>query len=200
MVFTDGVDVPSAVAQNLTLPNFCKFDDTIGDMRAGELVYQSCCDVVVDSVYTNWTINQNSLSLYLEILKSRECSQFEQECRRRTFGFTNFTELVYLRYCNSSELQRRCINDVRNIVEQNVDTRFPSWDILLQHLDPTVLSADELIRPCIQVAMLDQVSTSRGNFFEMTALAPFCDVIACGFDKRVFVARDVSLWTCIPTE
>ena len=194
------VDVSMVAAKNLTLPHVCKFDDTLVNFTSSMVTYQPCCDLVVDSVYTDWTINDNSLSIFLEILKSRNCSQFEHECRRRTFGFTNFTELVYLRYCNSTEMERRCIDEIQNIVERRTDTLFPSWKILLDNLDPVSSSSDELLQPCVQIAMLDQFPSSRGNFFELTAIPPFCEVVWCGFDKSVLLTRDFSVWKCIPSE
>ena len=186
--------------QNHSMTTFCSFDGGSKVRKSFSLQLQSCCNIVIESVYTEWTINQNSLSTFLEILKTRNCPQFEQECQRRTFAFTNFTQFVYLRYCNYTEMQQKCFKEIEGIVGKNNSLANSTWASLIQNLDVLSLSTNELISPCVQTSMLDRVSISGKSFYEMTALVPFCNVVWCGFEVDVYGVDDTSLWTCIPSE
>ena len=127
---------------------------------------------------------------YLDALKSYDSSQFSQECQEQTYAFTEFTQLVYLRFCNGSKLEKRCFDNLRNIVDRkNV---LNTWNDLIHNVNLPQIDDADLINPCLQVAMLDKAILTQSRFHEVIALVPFCSVVWCGFDEDVFIHRDAT--------
>jgi len=160
-----------------------------------------CCNSTVNNFYTSWSNGSEYLSTFLSTLKALNCPQFQQECRKQTFAITSFTELVYLKFCDRTTLESTCIDKLQQIVERQMNELLSSelsWDEAIQQLDFRTVTDEELLDPCLQIAMLDQASSSQNYFHEVIdALIPFCSITWCGFNEDVINSRSVSVWTCL---
>ena len=173
---------------------------TVGN-RTTEL---KCCKAVVHGYYNSKRITNNGyLSTFLESLQTWNCPQFQQECERRTFNFTDFTSLMYMRFCNRSQLERQCYHDILNIViKQNNGSQITTskFNQLVSTLSLITLTEEDLMNPCVQVAMYDSNSTIQGHFHEIIEPdVPFCSFVWCGFNENIFTRKHVTPWTCMPS-
>ena len=171
---------------------------TVGN-RTKEL---ECCQTVVRNYYkTKFEPLNRYLTTFLESLQTWNCPQFQQECERRTFNYTNFTSLVYLRYCNRSQMEAQCYDVIHSIVtKQNnaIQSKTNELDQLVSNLNFITLSEDDLMNPCVQIAMFDSDSGSLGHYHEIIEpIVPFCWFVWCGFDENTFTKKHVSPWTCM---
>ena len=91
-----------------------------------------CCDEVVKQYYESWSL-KFYLSSFLEILQTRNCPQFKQECERRTFDFIDFTSLIYLKFCNRSLMEEQCYDDIQTIVMKQ-NKKFKPQQVHLMNL------------------------------------------------------------------
>ena len=171
---------------------------TVGN-RSTEL---ECCQTIVSNNYTNVASHDWYLTTFLESLKTWNCPQFEQECKRPTFNYTDFTSLMYLRFCNRSQMEEQCCDDIQAMVtKQNTTSRATAstFDELVSKLDLISLNNQDLMNPCLQVAMYDIDSGSHVHFHEIIEpFVPFCSFVWCGFDENIFINQKVTLWTCLP--
>ena len=171
---------------------------TVGN-RSTEL---ECCQTVIRNYYSKVMSHDRYLSTFLESLQTWNCPQFKQECERGTFNYTDFSSLMYLRFCNRSEMKERCYNDIESIVtKQNTtfQTTTSTFDELVSKLDLISLNNQDLRKPCVQVAMYDIDVGGHGHFHEIIEpIVPFCSFVWCGFDENVFRNQKVSPWTCMP--
>ena len=173
---------------------------TVGN-RTAEL---KCCDTVVhDYYYSKRKPHIGYLSTFLESLQTWNCPQFQQECERQTFNYTDFTSLMYMRFCNRSQLEAQCYDDIQSIVmKQNNrnQTTTSKFDQLVSRLNVIALSEEDMMNPCVQVAMYDSDSRSQGHYHEIIEPeVPFCSFVWCGFNENVFARKQVAPWTCMPT-
>ena len=165
-------------------------------------IHIECCDQVVKQYYEAWS-SRFYLSSFLEILQRQNCPQFEQECERRTFNFTDFTSLMYLRFCNQSQMEEQCHDDIWTIAtKQNkaIQTTKRTFDELVSKLKINILSNQDLLNPCVQVAMYDTDSRNSGQYHEViNPQIPFCETVWCGFNKNIAIFKHISDWSCMPT-
>ena len=162
-----------------------------------------CCKSVVYYYYhPNFEPRNRYLTTFLESLQNWNCPQFEQECERRTFDYNDFTSLIYLRFCNRSQMEAQCYDDISSIVtKQNngIQTKTNTFNHLVSKLILNALSDEDLMNPCVQVAMYNNDSGSQGHYHEIIEPdLPFCSFVWCGFDENIFTKKRASLWTCIP--
>ena len=171
---------------------------TVGN-RSTEL---ECCQTIVSNYYTNVTSHDRYLSSFLKSLQTWNCPHFHQECKRPTFNYTDFTSLMYLRFCNRSQMEERCYNDIQTVLtKQNTTSRATAstFDELVSKLNLISLNNQDLMNPCLQVAKYDIDSGGHGHFYEIIEpIVPFCSFVWCGFDENVFINQKVSTWTCLP--
>ena len=72
------------------------------------------------------------------------------------------------------------------------------FDQLVSKLNLITLSEEDLMKPCVQVAMYDSDSGSQGHYPEIIEpVVPFCSYVWCGFNKGLFTKKRVSPWTCM---
>ena len=143
-------------------------------------------------------IRDINLHIYLGNLKSVDCSEFARECEKQTFAVSEFSKLIYLRFCNRSEMEARCYDDLQKVVNpQNSST---SWENLIRKLNFNQITNEDLTNPCLQVSMLDKALETGSRFYEIFDVIPFCDFIWCGFAEDIITTRAVSLWTCTPSK
>ena len=158
---------------------------TVGN-RSTEL---ECCQTVIHNCYTKVSSHDRYLSTFLESLQTWNCPQFKQECQRRTFDYTEFTSLMYLRFCNRSKVEEQCYDDIQSIVtKQNTafQTTTSNFNELVSKLDLISLNNQNLLNPCVQVAMYDIDVRGHGQFYEIIQpIVPFCSFVWCGFDENV---------------
>ena len=158
--------------------------------RKDKISAQRCCNSTgPDFAY---------LSTYLEALRVRNCSKFVEECQKQTYALTEFTLLVYLRFCNRTEMITKCHDYLRTIVGSKDEESLSAWNNLTQSLEILIINNEDLANPCLQVALLDKASAANGHFYEIIAAVPFYEVVWCGFSEDLLKAKHVSVWNCIP--
>ena len=67
-----------------------------------------CCQNIINNLYTNWSYQGAYLSRTLATLKAWNCPEFDEVCSNRSLAFTDYSSLVYDRFCNESNLIQRC--------------------------------------------------------------------------------------------
>ena len=67
-----------------------------------------CCQIITENFYKSWYIQGSYLSRTFTTLKAWNCPQFYEVCSNRWFAFTDYSSLVYDRFCNESSLLQRC--------------------------------------------------------------------------------------------
>ena len=162
-----------------------------------------CCNQTSQNYHRQWFAGRSYLTGYLESLKTWRCPQYKEECSLRTFAYTDFSALVYTRFCNdTSVLEEKCYYEVRSVVQKqaNVALQTSTWAEVVRNLDLSVISDEDLLRPCIQIAMYDIDSGGHGHYHEVVEpIAPFCSFVWCGFDESVVSSKHISAWTCLPS-
>ena len=163
-----------------------------------------CCKTVVHDYYhPNFKPRNRYLTTFLESLQTWNCPQFERECERRTFDYNDFTSLIYLRFCNQSQMEAHCYGDISSIVtkqKNKIPTATSTFNQVVSKLNLDAISDEDLMNPCVQVAMYDSHSGIQGHYHEIIEPhLPFCSFVWCGFDENIFTQKRASLWTCMPT-
>ena len=67
-----------------------------------------CCQRIIEDLYTSWYYQGAYLSRTLATLKAWNCPQFAEVCSNRLLSFTDYSSLVYDRFCNESSLIQKC--------------------------------------------------------------------------------------------
>ena len=67
-----------------------------------------CCDAIIEELYQLWSAQRVYLSKTLATLKSWNCPQLDQFCSNRFLDFTEYTALVYDRFCDEAQILRTC--------------------------------------------------------------------------------------------
>ena len=101
-------------ARNKLLENTCFEEPTL--FIANRTRELRCCNRVVSNLYRLWSIQRIYLSRSLETLRAWNCPQFEDVCKNRTLAFTDFSSLIYDRFCNENKLMQQCETIVANTV------------------------------------------------------------------------------------
>ena len=63
---------------------------------------------IINNLYTNWSNQGAYFSRTLATLKAWNCPEFDEVCSNRLLAFTDYSWLVYDRFCNESSLIQRC--------------------------------------------------------------------------------------------
>ena len=181
------------------LEHMCKYAPglTVGN-RTIEL---QCCTITEKIQFRRWSSGSKYLSTYLEKLQAWKCPQFQSECENPTFNYNKFTSLMYKRFCNQKAVEEQCLDEVRSVVEKQTKktASFAKWNEVLKRLNVYELTDQELLRPCLQIAMYDADSGNFDHFHEVIEpITPFCSFVWCGFDQKIVENRKISSWTCMP--
>ena len=67
-----------------------------------------CCQNITKNLYTKWSYQGVYLSRTLATLKAWNCPEFDEVCSNRWLAFTDYSSLVYDRFCNESSLIQKC--------------------------------------------------------------------------------------------
>ena len=198
----------------------CTFaPDLIVGNRTREL---QCCEEVTRHYNFEWYLISSSLTSYLETLRQWNCPQFEEQCRSRTFAFTEFSSLVYDYFCNYTTLIEACLprviktvtdmtkhsdfignNSKINRKETLNISRIPEnfslatmWENVIAKIDPSMMSIEELKNPCIGIAQYDAEEVHNGSYQEViNFLVPSCELTWFGFSSASFRHHRISFWT-----
>ena len=158
------------------------------------------CNITLNNFHRYWYYDSSYLHKFLSTLKSMNCPQFKEECERKTYALSEFTSLMYLKFCNHVELQDKCFNTLKKIVQNHSQQNLSlaTWKILKNELENIAsFNIDELENSCVQIAILKE--TEATHFVEVKSLfVPFCSFTWCGFDKRMFESKIISFWRCMP--
>ena len=192
--------------QNTSLHNSSILDkyEILGDKLFMSKV--QACNVVVKNFTMQWNQGRHSLTNYLETLKIWQCPQFEKECQNRTYALTDFTSKAYSYFCNKTSFEIECLSTIESIVvqqqtnsQQQSETTTSSfvWSNAIKRLKLVDLTDDQILKPCVQIAMYEK-TRAVGNFREIIRVhLPFCEFSWCGFDEDTFNNRRISAWTCL---
>ncbi|XP_039254323.2 uncharacterized protein LOC120331318 [Styela clava] len=171
-----------------------------------------CCNEIDISFRQAWTGVLVHLSDFLRALRDLQCSQFNNECDARTYAFTEFNSLTYDRFCNESQFMDKCENTLTEILLKhggsvNINHTDPGniTDLangdttvtLLKQIKQTTLTLDEMLKTCVQAALVN-VNSCAGYFEVKETQAPMCGIVWCGFTSDAFKRYDISEWICMP--
>ena len=158
------------------------------------------CNMTLNNFQRYWYYDSSYLYKFLSTLKSMNCPQFEQECKRKTYAFSEFTSLMYLKFCNHVELQNKCFSTLKKIVQNHSQQNLSlaTWKILKNELENiSSINIDELENSCVQIAMFEK--RYADHFVEVkNFLVPFCSFTWCGFNEQMFESKKISFWRCMP--
>ena len=187
-----------------------------------------CCAGVTRSYNFDWFSESSSLTSFLETLRQWNCPQFEEQCKFRTFAFTEFSSLVYDYFCNYTTFVETClprvietvaeisnrsdftITDNNSITKQQNTLallRNPAnaslitmWENVIAEIDPSMMSIEELKNPCIGIAQYDEEEIHNGSYQEViNILVPSCELTWFGFSSASFRHHQISFWTGLTT-
>lgn len=171
---------------------------TVGN-RTQEL---ECCNATEKIQLSRWATGSRYLSTYLEKLQAWKCPQFRKECKRQIFNYNDFTNLMYMRFCNKAKLEQLCFGELKNAVNKqsnHENLKLSTWNEALRFLNVLKLNDQEILQPCLQIAMYDADSRGVGYYHEVIEpVVPFCSFTWCGFDQEIVKTRRISSWTCMP--
>ena len=75
------------------------------------------------------------------------------------------------------------------------------WRDLLSQIQPSKMTIDELLQPCVQVAQYDREEVHNGGFEEIVDFGiPSCKIAWCGLGAEAMEIHQVSIWTCLASE
>ena len=187
---------PSAVySQNISceFQNGCVFNECgiQTNNRTAELL---CCDKTTTAFRLYWNNGITLLSAYLNAMKIQNCPQFKEECNEMTYAYTEFSRMIYLKFCNQSTLEFHCSKNIHQVLKPPVDNNSLSWRNAVEKIEFNTLSDEELNDPCLQIAMLD---TALSDFRKIFVVVPFCGITWCGFNEQEIKSRSITPWTCM---
>ena len=173
---------------------------TVGN-RTTEL---KCCEIVVKNYYKEWSLQNRYLSTFLDTLLTWKCPQLKEECQRKSFNYTKFSSLMYSRFCDPHKFVDKCHSNLWKILRKqngNVFTNTKTWTETVSRLDLNSFSDQDLLDPCLQVALYDVDSSGHGHYQEIIEpIVAFCSFVWCGFDDRTAQSRQAAAWTCMPNK
>lgn len=203
----------------------CTFDMDTELFNASNSLRARCCNFVYQQSKSNWIYDEVRLSDLLRTLKLWRCSEFEQECGEKTFAFTDFTKLVYLRFCKEAQYLAECQSSLQSILSVHVNRKHEST-LFIEKFDNNAsvanrettrstsltlhekflnmdrekhLGLEQREMPCVQSILIDTANSSFGNYFEMIDYyIPFCEIVWCGFTANSFEYYILSYWNCLP--
>ena len=82
-----------------------------------------CCDIVINEMYDFWATQRVYLSKTLATLESWKCPQMDKFCADRLLDFTDYTALVYDRFCDQDSLLEQCETVVTNALQASGNFR-----------------------------------------------------------------------------
>lgn len=146
-----------------------------------------------------WKNGGRYLTTYLTMLQEWQCEELQIECENPTYAFNDFTKLVYTKFCNNTKYQMDCKTEIASTLNlyalhNNYTTDDgEDWDKLISDLHSTELTSNQLLNPCIGVALFDKVGI--GRYFEIIyPHLPFCDMIWAGLDVTAATRFQISPW------
>ena len=104
------------LAQNTPVSSKVYFEDTcqLDLFIANRTRELECCQNISENLYLNWPLQGAYLTRSLATLQAWNCPQFNEACSNRSLDFTDYTSLIYDRFCNQSSLLQRCGSVVNN--------------------------------------------------------------------------------------
>lgn len=157
---------------------------------------------------------------YLRALKNWNCTTFVRECAERNYAFSQYTSLMYDRFCSPVHFEKSCESKLlpytrnetlanywivadegsghdRSEVTSNLRT---GWSEAL-HVDSLKrgMTQEDQMEPCVQAALVNINNFSSGRYFETKQHEmAFCDISWCAFTTEVFKTKHISDSVCMP--
>lgn len=158
-----------------------------------------CCQYQYNTYAQDWNAGSYYLVEMLEVMQRWDCKEFEAECEKRTWSFTEYSRRIYDLFCRRSDLERQCYQEIvsaaikYNFQKESAFNK--SWTFVIESLDSSVMEMNDLAQPCIQAALFDRKDVGVGRFHEiMEHSVPFCGLQWEGYDYNTTVFRGVSIW------
>ena len=156
-------------------------------------------------------------------LKLWECQIFEEQCRERLYAFSEYTKLVYDRFCDPKKFESQCgvklvpfMNDRMKAVIQgdissgdgilnksvagSISMTPVGWsDTIHSEYLKSPLSRAEQEDPCVQAAMVNVQNFTFGRDFAIKENdMAFCDVPSCAFTAETISTYQITNSDCMP--
>jgi len=164
----------------------------------------------------------------LEELRRWKCSQLDNYCKYGRFASfsTFFDALLYNYYCNYTVVVETCLtqvvatvsavqqrskhlwpsidyySDLKLKLAENTETffRIKIWKNLTSLIYPSLLTMDELKKPCIGIAQHDIEELRNGGYQEIYYRFFLTQqFVYCGFSAEAFRVHRISISTCLTT-
>ncbi|XP_039273677.2 uncharacterized protein LOC120347679 [Styela clava] len=145
----------------------------------------------------------------LKVLNSRDCPQFQQECIKQTFNFSQYTSLLYLRFCNKTAFIDTCgyqwmTNKTGHSLQRMVDRNLTTGDafnrIPYVYVKEQKYSKDELLDPCFQASLPFADNSAVQKYVELKEIhMPFCGIVWCAIPSYALTTYTVSISWCMPS-
>ena len=112
------------------------------------------------------------------------------------------TELGYSMNETLSKSSEQKLENTVNVMQTgNYFNDSNTWKKALSVLQPSQMTLEELLEPCIQVAQYDQEEIHDGSYQELVNfLVPSCQLSWCGFSAEAFQNHQISFWTCLSSK
>ena len=165
----------------------CSVENAFVDFESAK---QICCKDTVHNFKTTWSQYGTYLTVYLETLMTWNCSEFTHECRDRNYVINDFTNLVYLYFCNLKSFNQRCSHVIDQYHNKSTE------------IDPVKdVDSSEITEPCIQVSLYNATLHDSSIIFNeiVEVIIPFCEFVWCGFDNETMETRQLTAWDCMPS-
>nr|XP_039254652.1 D(1B) dopamine receptor-like [Styela clava] len=154
------------------------------------------CAKTIKGFKSKWYSGGSYLQKFFEQLKASKCPQLKEVCDEMLYSrFSEYSRLVYAFHCNPEKFIKECdqvIPPGRQIPSDD------TCDHVRYNMTSSEFTTEELVKPCMQVAMYGSISGGFGYYHEVIDVyVPFCDISWCGFDGKTIEERGLTSWDCM---
>lgn len=166
-------------------------------------IRRTCCNDARRRYYGTWNMMEVALMQYFEKLESWKCDIIKEECSRRPYAITPYSDMVYMRFCNVTEFRRGCLSSIlqlapRKYVSPLINDSIPDeeWLNILKPVKEIATTDNIYQKPCLQIALHDVMES--GRYHEIINIQmPFCALTWCGMTADISGFDEISDWTCL---
>lgn len=198
----------------------CKYTMDVSLLEKNATLQKYCCSRMITIFQIYWNHSTMKLGDYLRALKMWKCKRFQEECDNRYYAFTQYTSLLYDRFCSADRFEYHCTSRVlpfvqTEILQEHRDssqvhgsggdfiegeyTLTNGWsdklnsEVLLRNM-----SREDQMEPCVQAALVNIRNFSVGRYFEAKqSEMAFCSIAWCAFTTDVFATDHVTDSMCM---
>lgn len=177
----------------------CPYDGPETSLLRGRVHEVRCCAKTTYYFELDWSKGGKPLQTYLEKMYLWRCNELIRICHRRAFSrISEYADLSAMYYCDQSNFRHVCspqLSVVRGLPSNT------TWDDAIDGFIPSQLpNANDVFKPCIQVAAYHSESGGNGYFQDVVlTFVPFCHMSMSGFDTKTIQEMGLSMWTLLPS-